>query len=114
MYLSNTARELSDEEKQMLMMTEEFHSFFDHSTRIIERALAEDTNIFADYSHDHEEDGEAYVFILYLENPRIIGPPILTDTSSKSFQAFLKILSIVCVRFYFISWESMSNYLQKF
>ncbi|XP_070000583.1 cytoplasmic dynein 1 intermediate chain 2 isoform X39 [Penaeus vannamei] len=52
-------RELSDEEKQMLMMTEEFHSFFDHSTRIIERALAEDTNIFADYSHDHEEDGEA-------------------------------------------------------
>ncbi|XP_047501081.1 cytoplasmic dynein 1 intermediate chain 2-like isoform X16 [Penaeus chinensis] len=52
-------RELSDEEKQMLMMTEEFHSFFDHSTRIIERALAEDANIFADYSHDHEEDGEA-------------------------------------------------------
>ncbi|KAK7066838.1 Cytoplasmic dynein 1 intermediate chain 2 [Halocaridina rubra] len=52
-------RELSDEEKQMLMMTEEFHSFFDHTTRIVERALAEDTNIFVDYSHDHDEDGEA-------------------------------------------------------
>lgn len=52
-------RELSDEEKQMLMMTEEFHSFFDRSTRILERALAEDANIFVDYSHDYEEDGEA-------------------------------------------------------
>ncbi|XP_066977005.1 cytoplasmic dynein 1 intermediate chain-like isoform X26 [Macrobrachium rosenbergii] len=53
------ARELSDEEKQMLMMTEEFHTFFDRSTRIVERALCEDANIFVDYSHDHEEDGEA-------------------------------------------------------
>lgn len=52
-------RELSDEEKQMLMMTEEFHGFFDRSSRIIERALAEDTNLFVDYSHDYEEDGEA-------------------------------------------------------
>ncbi|KAK4294141.1 hypothetical protein Pmani_033210 [Petrolisthes manimaculis] len=52
-------RELSDEEKQMLMMTEEFHSFFDRSTRVMERALAEDANIFVDYSHDYEEDGEA-------------------------------------------------------
>ncbi|XP_071552622.1 cytoplasmic dynein 1 intermediate chain-like isoform X7 [Panulirus ornatus] len=52
-------RELSDEEKQMVMMTEEFHSFFDRTTRIMERALAEDANIFVDYSHDYEEDGEA-------------------------------------------------------
>lgn len=52
-------RELSDEEKQMLMMTEEFHNFFDRSTRIVERALSEDANIYVDYSHDHEEDGEA-------------------------------------------------------
>nr|UWX08043.1 dynein cytoplasmic 1 intermediate chain 1 [Eriocheir sinensis] len=52
-------RELSDEEKQMLMMTEEFHSFFDRSSRVIERALGEDMNIFVDYSHDYEEDGEA-------------------------------------------------------
>ncbi|XP_069163765.1 cytoplasmic dynein 1 intermediate chain 2-like isoform X8 [Procambarus clarkii] len=52
-------RELSDEEKQMLMMTEEFHSFFDRTTRVMERALAEDANLFVDYSHDYEEDGEA-------------------------------------------------------
>ncbi|XP_063843086.1 cytoplasmic dynein 1 intermediate chain-like isoform X8 [Scylla paramamosain] len=52
-------RELSDEEKQTVMMTEEFHGFFDRTSRIIERALAEDTNIFVDYSHDYEEDGEA-------------------------------------------------------
>lgn len=43
----------------MMMMTEEFHSFFDRSSRIIERALAEDMNLFVDYSHDYEEDGEA-------------------------------------------------------
>ena len=50
---------MSDEEKQTVMMTEEFHGFFDRTSRIIERALAEDTNIFVDYSHDYEEDGEA-------------------------------------------------------
>ena len=50
---------MSDEEKQTVMMTEEFHGFFDRTSRIIERALAEDTNIFVDYSQDYEEDGEA-------------------------------------------------------
>ncbi|XP_076031641.1 cytoplasmic dynein 1 intermediate chain short wing isoform X38 [Oratosquilla oratoria] len=49
-------RELSDEEKQMLILTEEFHSFFDRSTRIVERALAEEHDIFVDYSHDHDDD----------------------------------------------------------
>lgn len=49
-------REISDEEKQMLMMTEDFHQFFDHATRIVERALAEDNDIYQDYSHDHDED----------------------------------------------------------
>lgn len=60
-YLYLAACELSEEEKQMLMMTEEFHCFFDRTTRVMERALAQDTNIFVDYSHDYEEDGEAYV-----------------------------------------------------
>jgi len=49
-------REISDEEKQMLMMTEDFHQFFDHASRIVERALCEDTDIYVDYSHDHDED----------------------------------------------------------
>ncbi|KAG7156489.1 Cytoplasmic dynein 1 intermediate chain 2-like 1 [Homarus americanus] len=57
---------LSDEEKQMLMMTEEFHSFFDRSTRVMERALAEDTNIFVDYSHDYEEDATITVRTLHM------------------------------------------------
>lgn len=49
----------------MLMMTEEFHSFFDRTTRVMERALAEDANLFVDYSHDYEEDGEAYVILFF-------------------------------------------------
>lgn len=49
-------RELSEEEKQMLMMSEDFHQFFDHASRIVERALAEDTDVFVDYSHDHDVD----------------------------------------------------------
>lgn len=38
------------------MMTEEFHDFFDRSTRLVERALAEEVDLYLDYSHDHEED----------------------------------------------------------
>uniref|UniRef100_A0A2P2HX38 Cytoplasmic dynein intermediate chain n=1 Tax=Hirondellea gigas TaxID=1518452 RepID=A0A2P2HX38_9CRUS len=49
-------RELSEEEKKVLMMTEEFHEFFDRSTRLVERALAEDVDIYIDYSHDHDQD----------------------------------------------------------
>lgn len=49
-------RELSEEEKRVIMMTEEFHDFFDRSTRLVERALAEDVDLYLDYSHDHEED----------------------------------------------------------
>lgn len=56
------ARELSEEEKQMLMLTEEFHQFFDRTTRIVERVLGEDRNIFVDYSHDHEDEEGGSVF----------------------------------------------------
>ena len=50
-----SARELSDEEKKVLMMTEDFHQFFDRSTRLVERALHEE-DIFLDYSHDNEDE----------------------------------------------------------
>ncbi|XP_047738069.1 cytoplasmic dynein 1 intermediate chain isoform X2 [Hyalella azteca] len=49
-------RELSEAEKQVIMMTPEFHQFFDRSTRIVERALAEDVDIFLDYSHDQDQE----------------------------------------------------------
>ncbi|XP_013381208.1 cytoplasmic dynein 1 intermediate chain 2 isoform X2 [Lingula anatina] len=54
-------RELSEEEKQQIMMSEDFVRFFDRSTRLIERALAEDVpNIFVDYSGTGEDqEGDA-------------------------------------------------------
>ncbi|XP_075443413.1 cytoplasmic dynein 1 intermediate chain 1 isoform X4 [Ascaphus truei] len=56
-------RELTEEEKQQVVHSEEFLMFFDRTIRVIERALAEDSNIFFDYSgrdlEDKEEDIQA-------------------------------------------------------
>uniref|UniRef100_A0A8C7ZVW7 Dynein cytoplasmic 1 intermediate chain 2 n=1 Tax=Oryzias sinensis TaxID=183150 RepID=A0A8C7ZVW7_9TELE len=41
--------ELTEEEKLQILHSEEFTNFFDHSTRIIERALSEHVDIFFDY-----------------------------------------------------------------
>uniref|UniRef100_A0A8B9KI85 Dynein cytoplasmic 1 intermediate chain 1 n=1 Tax=Astyanax mexicanus TaxID=7994 RepID=A0A8B9KI85_ASTMX len=51
-------RELTDEEKQQILHSEEFVIFFDRSIRVMERALAEDSNIFFDYSGRDLEDKE--------------------------------------------------------
>uniref|UniRef100_A0A8B9TYT9 Cytoplasmic dynein 1 intermediate chain 1 n=1 Tax=Anas zonorhyncha TaxID=75864 RepID=A0A8B9TYT9_9AVES len=53
-------RELTEEEKQQVLHSEEFLIFFDRTIRVIERALAEDSDIFFDYSgRDVEEkDGD--------------------------------------------------------
>ena len=50
--------DLSEEEKKQLMMTEEFHAFFDRTTRIIERALTENSDIYVDYSGRDGDDLE--------------------------------------------------------
>nr|CAG4636903.1 EOG090X03UT [Ceriodaphnia reticulata]SVE72855.1 EOG090X03UT [Ceriodaphnia reticulata] len=49
-------RDLSEEEKQMILMTEDFQRFFDQSSRIIERALSEHVDIFMDYTGASETD----------------------------------------------------------
>lgn len=49
-------RELSEEEKQVIVMSEEFQRFFDRSTRLVERALWEEPNLFVDYTGGY--DGE--------------------------------------------------------
>ncbi len=49
-------REMTDEEKQMILMTEEFQRFFDQSSRVIERALSEQVDIFVDYTGASETD----------------------------------------------------------
>ena len=47
-------RDLSEEEKQMILMTENFQDFFDKSSRIIERALSEQVDLFVDYTRASE------------------------------------------------------------
>ncbi|KAK7480979.1 hypothetical protein BaRGS_00027794, partial [Batillaria attramentaria] len=42
--------EMSEEEKKQILMSEEFMKFFGKTSRIIERALAEEVDIFVDYA----------------------------------------------------------------
>ncbi|XP_063041107.1 cytoplasmic dynein 1 intermediate chain 1-like, partial [Engraulis encrasicolus] len=51
-------RELTEEEKEQVLHSEEFVLFFERSITVMERALAEDTNIFFDYSGQDLEDKE--------------------------------------------------------
>ncbi|XP_003426346.1 cytoplasmic dynein 1 intermediate chain isoform X25 [Nasonia vitripennis] len=51
-------RELSEEEKQMIILSEEFKRFIDRSSRIVERALGEAVDIYTDYTGTMDgEDG---------------------------------------------------------
>uniref|UniRef100_A0A3Q1FV00 Dynein cytoplasmic 1 intermediate chain 1 n=1 Tax=Acanthochromis polyacanthus TaxID=80966 RepID=A0A3Q1FV00_9TELE len=54
-------RELTEEERQQILHSSEFQSFFDCSIRVMERALAEDGDIFFDYSGRDLEDKEGWV-----------------------------------------------------
>ena len=58
-------KELSEEEKQQVMMTEDYQRFLDRSSRVMERALTQDIDIFVDYTGEHQE-GERYVSLLSL------------------------------------------------
>uniref|UniRef100_A0A669EYZ2 Cytoplasmic dynein 1 intermediate chain 1 n=2 Tax=Oreochromis niloticus TaxID=8128 RepID=A0A669EYZ2_ORENI len=51
-------RELTEEERQQILHSSEFQSFFDCSIRVMERALAEDSEIFFDYSGRDLDDKE--------------------------------------------------------
>ncbi|XP_066582148.1 cytoplasmic dynein 1 intermediate chain isoform X11 [Prorops nasuta] len=51
-------RELSEEEKQMVILTEDFQGFLDRTSRIVERALGESVDIYTDYTGNMDgEDG---------------------------------------------------------
>ncbi|XP_034942623.1 cytoplasmic dynein 1 intermediate chain isoform X17 [Chelonus insularis] len=43
-------RELSEEEKQMIILSEDFQRFLDKTSRLAERALAESVDIYTDYT----------------------------------------------------------------
>uniref|UniRef100_H2V8L0 Dynein cytoplasmic 1 intermediate chain 2 n=1 Tax=Takifugu rubripes TaxID=31033 RepID=H2V8L0_TAKRU len=53
--------ELTEEEKLQILHSEEFANFFDHSTRIIERALSEHVDLFFDYSGRDLEEKECEI-----------------------------------------------------
>ncbi|KZC11534.1 Cytoplasmic dynein 1 intermediate chain [Dufourea novaeangliae] len=51
-------RELSEEEKQMIILSEDFQRFLDRTSRIVERALGESVDIYTDYTGNLDgEDG---------------------------------------------------------
>ncbi|CAG0921639.1 unnamed protein product [Notodromas monacha] len=52
-------KEISDEEKKMIMLSDDFQRFFNKTSRYMERALAEDVDILMDYTGIMERDGEA-------------------------------------------------------
>lgn len=49
-------KELSEEQKQMLILSEEFHKFIVRTGKIMERALAETVDIYADYIGGNDMD----------------------------------------------------------
>ncbi|XP_061838495.1 cytoplasmic dynein 1 intermediate chain 1 isoform X5 [Nerophis lumbriciformis] len=51
-------RELTEEERQQILHSSEFQTFFDCSIRVMERALAESADVFFDYSGRALEDKE--------------------------------------------------------
>uniref|UniRef100_A0A7N5ZY78 Dynein, cytoplasmic 1, intermediate chain 2a n=1 Tax=Anabas testudineus TaxID=64144 RepID=A0A7N5ZY78_ANATE len=53
--------ELTEEEKLQILHSEEFVNFFEHSTRIIERALSEHVDLFFDYSGRDLEEKEGEI-----------------------------------------------------
>uniref|UniRef100_A0A4W5K1B0 Dynein cytoplasmic 1 intermediate chain 2 n=1 Tax=Hucho hucho TaxID=62062 RepID=A0A4W5K1B0_9TELE len=54
-------QELTEEEKLQILHSEEFITFFDHSTRIVERALSEHVDVFFDYSGREMEEKEGEI-----------------------------------------------------
>ncbi|XP_048882089.1 dynein, cytoplasmic 1, intermediate chain 2a-like isoform X2 [Brienomyrus brachyistius] len=55
-----TPHELTEEEKLQILHSDDFVTFFEHSSRIVERALSEHVDVFFDYSGRdlQEKDGE--------------------------------------------------------
>jgi len=48
--------DLSEEEKQMILISEDFQRFFGQSSKIMERALSEHVDLFIDYTGANETE----------------------------------------------------------
>lgn len=51
-------KELSEEEKKQIESSDDYSVFIDHSVRLLERAIAENIDIFTDYEGKGDGDGE--------------------------------------------------------
>lgn len=51
--------ELTEEQKQQILLSEGFRSFFDRSARIVERALCEKDQFFQDYLQRSPQNEES-------------------------------------------------------
>ena len=51
-------KELTEEEKEQIETTEDYRVFIDHTTRLMERALCENLDIFIDYEGKGDGEGE--------------------------------------------------------
>lgn len=59
-YICFTVKELSEEQKQMIILTDEFQHFMLRAGRIVERALSESVDIYTDYigAGDNEDTND--------------------------------------------------------
>lgn len=73
-------RELTEEEKQQILHSEEFLIFFDRTIRVIERALAEDSDIFFDYSGRELEEKDGLVSCVQLKKNTVISYLLLLNS----------------------------------
>lgn len=55
---ADTPKELTEEEKLQVLHSDEFLSFFERGSRILERALSEQVDVCFDYSGRDLEDKE--------------------------------------------------------
>lgn len=60
-------QDLSEVEKQDILLSEDFHKFFNKTSRIIERALEEEIDFLVDYT-GAGEDGEGFVDLNFFIN----------------------------------------------
>lgn len=53
-------RELSEDQKMMIILSEDFQRFVDRTGRIMERALCESVDIYTDYTGVTDSDEQGY------------------------------------------------------
>lgn len=72
LYFIEYPKDLTEEEKKQILHSEDFLNFFNRSIRLVERTLADDLDIFFDYSGRGMEDREGSGHFLLEPNKTIV------------------------------------------